>query len=323
MTDNPKIGIIVRDNDVRDLIALNLRFESFVTQNFDSLKSFLSSQKDVGLLILDVCGERDPKALIHLLHQHKSSLPVLLLTDRGTPTVEGQYELIIESTGGRKRFDASELISTIKKIAAINQEEPLKHPLTGLPAGAAVERHINSIIAGGFDFALIVSDLDNMKAFNQRFGYACGDDLLCSTVQLIKDILKEHHHNLNFIGHRGEDDFVLVASCDSAQTIGEKIVDQFDDMVDKFFNETELERGFFIIKDKRGNDLKFPLTTISLVIVFTDGRRFSHPAELFDAADEIMTQVKTRGINQSYCAVEKPHPDHEKKDTLFLDFENF
>jgi len=306
MSENPKIGIIVRDNDIRDLIALNLRFESFMTQNFDSLRAFLSSQRDVGLLILDISGEREPRLLVESIRQHcKSTFPVLLLTDRGTPTVEGERELIVESSGGRKRFDAVELVGMIKEILERNQEEPLKHPLTGLPGGASVERHINGLIAGGYDFALIASDLDNMKAFNQRFGYSRGDDLLCCTVKLIKDVLLDYPHKLNFIGHRGEDDFVVITSCDTAQTIGEKIVDRFDDMVDQFFTETDLEKGFFVAKDKRGNELRFPLTTLSLAIVFTDGRRFMHPAELYDVADETMTEVKARGINQSYCAIEK------------------
>lgn len=322
MSENLKIGIIVRDCDIRDLVSLNLRFESFITRTYNNLKSFLSEPNDIELLILDVCGERDPKSLILSARQYKPSLPVLLLTDRGTPKVENEPELIIETIGDRKRFDAIELINLIKQILETRQNEPLRHPLTGLPSGAAVERHINNLIASGVDFALIVSDLDNMKAFNQRFGYSHGDELLCSTVKLISDILKDHPHNLNFIGHRGEDDFVLVTSCETAQAIGEKIVDRFDEMVSKFFSKTDIERGYFIIKDRRGNELKFPLTTISLVIIFTDGRQFLHPAELFDAADEIMTEVKMRGVNQSYCAVEKPQKKTEKKDILLLDFDD-
>ena len=321
MKENHWIGVVVRDDEIRDLISLNLRFESFVTRNFDSLKSFLSSAKDAGLLILDVTGERQPRILVDSVRQrYGENFPLLLLSDRGTPSVEGEWELIIECINGRKRFDASVLISRIKEIFETHHDEPLKHPLTGLPAGAAVERYINNLITSGTDFAMISSDLDNMKAFNQRFGYARGDELLRGTVKLINDVLKDYPNKLNFVGHRGEDDFVVITSSDCAQSVGEKIVDLFDGMVGEFFSKTDLAHGYFTVNDRRGNELRFPLTTLSLVIINTDGRRFMHPAELYDVADEIMAEVKTRGINQSYCAVEKPNRNQEKENTLFFNF---
>jgi len=307
MTSNREIAVIVRDSEIRDLVCLNLRFESFVTHNYEDINSFLRSGNKPGLIILDITGERDPRNLISKIHKvHGDKVQVLCLSDRGTPSIHNVKELLIESQGGRKRFDAVQLISLVKEVFDSIHDEPTKHPLTGLPSGIAVEKHINSLIAGGLDFALISGDLDNMKAFNQRFGYARGDELLRRTVKLIENVLnKEYKNGFNYIGHRGEDDFVVITSPDASVGVGEKIVDGFDAMAVEFFDQSDIERGYFLVSDKRGNELRFPITTISLVIINAEGRRFSHPAELYDAADEIMYEVKSRGVNQSYCAAEK------------------
>ena len=307
MTSNREIAVIVRDSEVRDLVCLNLRFESFTTHNYEDINSFLRSGIKTGLIILDVTGEREPNNLISKIRKvHGEKAHVLCLSDRGTPPVHNVKELSIESQGGRKRFDAAQLISLVKEVFDSIHDEPSKHPLTGLPAGIAVEKHINSLIAGGLDFAFISGDLDNMKAFNQRFGYSRGDELLRRTVKLIEDVLnKEYKNGCNYIGHRGEDDFVIITAPDASVGVGEKIVDGFDSMVLEFFAPNDIERGYFVVSDRRGNEIRFPITTISLAIISAEGRRFSHPAELYDAADEIMYEVKSRGVNQSYCAVEK------------------
>ena len=147
--------------------------------------------------------------------------------------------------------------------------------------------------------------MDNMKAFNQRFGYATGDELLKNFVNIMNCALADFKNDLNFIGHRGEDDFVIVTSADMAVSIAEKIVDGFDEMVRKYFSDDDLERGYFHVSVKKNIEIRFPLTTVSLVIINTQGKYFSHPAELYDVAEVMMNQVKARGIQQSYCAVDE------------------
>jgi diguanylate cyclase (GGDEF)-like protein len=305
MIEGINAAVVVNDREIRDLICLNLRFESIKTEGYTNLNEFINSQHDFTLAIIDLCGERDPKSRIARIFKAKRNLPLILLVNGETSPFDADYVIEIDQSNGRKRFDASKLISLVNELVESRRDEPSKHPLTGLPSGSVVEKHIISLLACERNFTLIASDMDNMKGFNQRFGYAEGDNLLIAFVNLMRNILDENTDTINFIGHRGEDDFVIITSPNQALKVAERIVDGFDEMVKSFFSPADLDNGYFTVKNRRGDDVKFPLTTVSLVIINTEGRYFSHPAELYDVAEELMSQVKARGISQSYCAVDK------------------
>ena len=298
MSDDALVAVIVPDRESRDLICLNLRFESINTIAYESLENYLDSDCESSLAVIDITGEIDKS---HLERLKNISSHIYLTADSSGD----DCEIIVEPINNRIRFDAADLVSKVKELLESNRDEPTRHPLTGVPAGSVVEKHIVGHLASGKNFSLIASDMDNMKAFNQRFGYAKGDELLKNFVNLMESVLAEFKNDLNFIGHRGEDDFVIVTSADLAVSIAEKIVDGFDEMVRGYFSDDDLERGFFLVSDSKGGEIKFPLTTVSLVIINTEHKYFSHPAELYDGAEVMMSQVKARGIQQSYCAVDE------------------
>jgi diguanylate cyclase (GGDEF)-like protein len=302
MNDSSLVAVIVPDREVRDLICLNLRFDTIKSVAFKSLDEFLISSSNTTCVVLDVSNESYPKKIVDRLGDN---FPLVLLLDNRTPRLGGEKCIAVYSEAGRKKFDAVDLVSAVSSLIKSNHEDPTRHPLTNLPSGSIVEKYITSLLAGGADFAVIASDMDNMKAFNQRFGYAEGDKLLVSFVSLLKKALEEHPGDINFLGHRGKDDFVIVTDTNKAASIAEKIVDSFDAMIKGFFTAEDYAKGYFSVSDRRGNIVNFPVTTVSLVIVNTLGRGFTHPAELYDVSGELMAKVKARGINQSYCAVDK------------------
>lgn len=315
MNDSSSVAIIVPDREVRDLICLNLRFESINTLPFESVDDFLQSDSDVSLAMLDISGDENKSKDASSIFKHLGdNFPVLILREEMLD--DGSNDLQVEIKNGKIRFDASRLVSKVKELIEAKRDEPSRHPLTGLPSGSIVEKHIVGLLASGQNFSLIASDMDNMKAFNQRFGYAVGDSLLKNFVSLMESVLKEYSSELKFIGHRGEDDFVIVADSDSALKLASMIVDGFDTMVPQYFSDEDTERGYFIVNDRRGNEIKFPLTTVSLVVINTEGRYFSHPAELYDVAEEIMSEVKARGVHQSYCAVDKRSEQTKSRDVF-------
>jgi GGDEF domain-containing protein len=306
MNESSLVAVIVPDREVRDLICLNLRFETINSVAFKSLDEFLKSPSNTTCVVLDVSDEAYPKKMVDKLRgQLGDNYPLVLLLDNRTARLDGEKCIAVYSEAGRKKFDAVDLVAAVSALIKTDHEDPTRHPLTGLPSGSIVEKYITGLLAGGADFAVIASDMDNMKAFNQRFGYAEGDRLLVSFVSLMNKVLEEHPGNINFLGHRGKDDFVIVADTGKAVSIAERIVDRFDEMIKGFFSAEDYTKGFFSVSDRRGNMVSFPVTTVSLVIVNTLGRGFTHPAELYDVSGELMAKVKARGISQSYCAVDK------------------
>ena len=59
-------------------------------------------------------------------------------------------------------------------------------PLTRLPGGIAIENVLKKRIDSNHPLAFCVLDLDNFKAFNDRYGYANGSEVIKETARIIE-----------------------------------------------------------------------------------------------------------------------------------------
>jgi GGDEF domain-containing protein len=56
-------------------------------------------------------------------------------------------------------------------------------------------------------FVVAYADLDNFKPFNDLYGYAAGDEMICLLARLLVDCVDGDR---DFVGHVGGDDFALL-----------------------------------------------------------------------------------------------------------------
>lgn len=75
-----------------------------------------------------------------------------------------------------------EIEATINRLRALIEQavrdEQLRHQLTGLPNGSALEERLQSAIEQGQRFWLAFVEIDRFKSINDRFGYDLADGLL-------------------------------------------------------------------------------------------------------------------------------------------------
>ena len=81
------------------------------------------------------------------------------------------------------------------------------NPLTMLPGNVPVNEHLDRLLDGGVTFWACYCDLDNFKPFNDAYGFRRGDELIQFTAKLLSD---EVVSELDFVGHIGGDDFILL-----------------------------------------------------------------------------------------------------------------
>ncbi|HYB21342.1 MAG TPA: HAMP domain-containing protein, partial [Thermodesulfobacteriota bacterium] len=86
------------------------------------------------------------------------------------------------------------------------------NPLTRLPGGVAIEQVLKTKLAEEAPLAFCLADLRNFKAFNDRYGYARGNEVILGTTEILRKAVKDHGKEGDFIGHIGGDDFVFVTS---------------------------------------------------------------------------------------------------------------
>src|SRR4030067_16794 len=76
-------------------------------------------------------------------------------------------------------------------------------PLTRLPGGIAIENILQKRLDSGIPLAFCLLDLDNFKAFNDRYGYAMGSEVIKATARIIEEVISNKGTEEEFIGHIG------------------------------------------------------------------------------------------------------------------------
>jgi diguanylate cyclase (GGDEF)-like protein len=173
-------------------------------------------------------------------------------------------------------------------------------PLTGLPGNIRIQEEIERMVREDHPFAVLYSDLDNFKAYNDQKGFVRGDRLIQATARIIQDAVVEFAGSDGFVGHVGGDDFVAVVPPDIAEEVAKRIVERFDGEIRDFYEKEDLERGYVEVEDRKGVLQKLPLVGVSVGIATTQVRAFAHYGEAVAVATE-MKQFAKREPRSSYA----------------------
>ncbi len=167
------------------------------------------------------------------------------------------------------------------------------NPLTGLPGNVTIIREIERRISGGSHFALAYLDIDHFKSFNDRYGFARGDEVLRMTARILVNVLRGLEEEGAYVGHVGGDDFIFIMSPDNCTEICEQIIGNFDQIVPTFYDEEDRARGSILSTDRRGNRVVFPLMTISIGLVDSRNAEIAHYGEASYRASQLKSYAKT------------------------------
>jgi len=173
------------------------------------------------------------------------------------------------------------------RLITEQQLQAAKHsnPLTLLPGNGAVRSCIDRLIEAKRRFVVAYFDLDAFKPYNDVFGYAQGDQVILHLAGLLKNAFSAR---LDFVGHIGGDDFVVVLrSADWRERIA-KVLEQFSATVAGFYSPERAAAGYITSADRSGVVRNFPLLTLSVAALDsnTDG------ATSGDAVAHLLAHVK-------------------------------
>lgn len=171
-------------------------------------------------------------------------------------------------------------------------------PLTRLPGGVAIENILNKRLEANTPLAFCLIDLDNFKAFSDRYGYAKGSEVIKATGRLIDEAVTVHGAEDDFVGHIGGDDFVVICFPDRFEAICNTIIESFDKMIPDFYDPEDRERGYIRGKTRQGIEIDFPIMTISIAVVMSRDHKFANTIEIGEVAAELKENAKSiRGSN--------------------------
>jgi GGDEF domain-containing protein len=181
----------------------------------------------------------------------------------------------------------------IKKLKRLEEMYLDASPLTHLPGGIAVENIIKKRLADGAPLVFCLLDLANFKSFNDRYGYARGNEVIMATARIVTGVIAKNGRQQDFIGHIGGDDFVIITTPDSYEGICAKIVEAFDKTILNFYDPEDRERGYILGETRQGEKISFPIMTVSIAVVTNQQRKLKSHIQVGEIAAELKTYAKS------------------------------
>lgn len=296
MNKKEKILIVDDDPDILDVLNLTLSEQYDVIQASDGEEGLkLARTKSVDLVILDykmpklsgleVCQQLKKDILL----QH---LPVIILTGKSETTDKvaginsGADDYIV------KPFEPQELLARIHMILRRAQRDLEANPLTRLPGNVSIINELQNRLDSKKLFAVGYLDLDKFKSYNDKYGFAHGDEIIQETARIMIRAMKALGNSEDFIGHIGGDDFVFISTPNCIDAICDKIIKDFEKVAPTFYNEEDRKNGYIMGVDRKGNVAKFPLVSVSIGVVSNEIRKFNHVAEINEVGAELKEHAK-------------------------------
>lgn len=245
-------------------------------------------------IVLDSCvvDGRGLDVLRELKADHRTALiPVIAVADGGRS--EAVLELLHAGADDSvaKPFRPAELLARIAGAARRRALLGGVSPLTGLPGNQLLTREIQARIDRDEPFAFLHVDLDNFKAYNDRYGYVRGDGVIAATAQMLQARVEETGVPA-VLGHIGGDDFGIVTTVDAAVPLGESAAAAFDGLSPGFYDQAELDRGRVIVETREGERIEVPLMSVSIGVTVWTAGRVPQATSVADAASEMKAVAK-------------------------------
>ncbi len=243
-------------------------------------------------------------ALTGLVVTHHISSSIKKLKDATVHIAEGNFDYDPQIKTVDEIGNLSEaFLSMGKRLRKLEEMYLDASPLTRLPGGIAIENVLKKRLESSQPLAFCVLDLDNFKAFNDRYGYANGSEVIKESARIIENAVKTKGTSDDFIGHVGGDDFVVITTPDHMREISNEIITQFDAKIPLFYDPDDRVRGNILGKTRQGIEMQFPIMTISIAIVTNERRELTNPLEASEIAAELKDYAKT--IPKSVFVVDK------------------
>jgi len=220
-------------------------------------------------------------------------LPIIMVTGKGEVSDKiggidaGADDYVV------KPFEPKELTARIRMVLRRTKRDLEANPLTRLPGNVSILNELTRRLEGKALFAVCYIDLDKFKAYNDKYGFEHGDDVIRETARILIQTTHELGNADDFIGHIGGDDFVIVTTTDVMDKICKRIISDFDDTAPSFYNETDRKNGYIIALDRQGKEQKIPLLSVSIGVVTNEFRKIEHVAQIGEIGAELKSYAKS------------------------------
>ncbi|MBN1822772.1 MAG: response regulator [Endomicrobiales bacterium] len=293
--------ILIADDDPEILELLKFTFESegyevlTAADGEETLKSVKDEHPDIVSLDINMPKLSGYEVLEKIREDGNTCLiPVVMVTslsktkDKITGIKLGADDYL------EKPFEPFELLARVEGILKRTGESLSANPLTKLPGNVTVEAEVKKHLDGDEEFAVMYIDMDNFKSYNDKYGFEKGDNIIRLLATILRAAMSAVGRKEDFLGHIGGDDFVMVSSPDASKKLAKMIIEYFDDMIPKQYDEETRQRGFLWGINRQGQEIQFPLMGVSIGVATVEKGKFQHYSQVVEAAKMVLEKAKQK-----------------------------
>lgn len=286
--------ILVADDEPNLREALRLLFERsefdvlLAEDGQEAVEVALREQPDV--IVLDVMMPRlDGYQACKQLRAHYRTrhIPIIMITAKG----EDDDKLTGLEGGANdyvtKPWKGKELVQRIRNHLTWSDSQRAVNPLTRLPGNLSILAERQRRVDGGVAFALMMLDLDNFKAFNDRYGFPRGDVAIRAVAEVLVEVVESQGISNDFVGHIGGDDFYVLTEPERAEELAEAIKEGLERRMPTLYDDDDRARGSVHVLNRRHEFEYFPLMSATIAIATYNPGTGTHLAQVDDALREL------------------------------------
>jgi GGDEF domain-containing protein/EAL domain-containing protein (putative c-di-GMP-specific phosphodiesterase class I) len=177
------------------------------------------------------------------------------------------------------------------------------NPLTQLPGNVAINNHLDNLLANRIDCVVAYCDLDHFKPFNDVYGYAKGDEMILLNARCLNEVIDPE---LDFLGHVGGDDFVLIFRSPDWFARCQRALDRFGEQVMQFFLPADIAQGGYLSANRKGDMELHALASLSIGAVEASAGLYENHLVVATVAAEVKKHAKAIKGNSLYVNRRKP-----------------
>jgi len=298
-----RILVVDDEADIRTFLRVTLELSDYevleAVDGVDAIEQALAEKPD--LIVMDVMMPKlDGIDACRRMRAdaRTSDIPVIIVTAK---TMAGDKVEGLEAGADdyiSKPFDPDELLARVQATLRRVTDSRSVSPLTGLPGNTRIEYEITRRVENDEAFALLYADLNDFKAFNDKYGWLRGDEVIGHLAQVMTGVAAGLDGS--FVGHVGGDDMILICAADGFEAVADDLCHRFDADAAGFYDEEDRSRGYIEVEDRQGDLQRFAIVTVSIGIAHTRATPFEHPSWPVHIATDMKKyakQARTEGSN--------------------------
>jgi PleD family two-component response regulator len=293
-----RILIIEDEQTVADIIAINLRIETFEVDVALNGTSGLARarESDIDLIICDIMmPDVDGYQICRELKGDPATrgIPIILLTAR--TEVENKVAGLEAGADDfiTKPFNFNELVDHINMNLDRAANKYITDSLTGLPGNIDSDDMLKAKAVSGEPFAYMLVSINDLRPYREVYGDKRFEGVLRFASRVISSVINGHNSSGNTAYYLGGGTFSVLADPQAVEHFARDILDEFDIGIRDFYSREDVIKGCVSSFDRRGALVDNPLMTISIGIASNGHREIRSHWEAAEIAREVLEYAVT------------------------------